>query len=155
MAERQYVRAEVPELLVQACPSFNGTEEWSEFWSDYGKEPELPYYLLVSAFVRHLIALKVVGKTDEFDAVFELVEDMHIRGDSYVRELATVGILEDLQNTNLHHDGTSPGDFVSYLRPISKWWWEELYLFWAGKGLLGTSGRPRPPGMPDPMGKAR
>ena len=73
-----------------------------------------------------MIDLKVAGNTAEF-----LVEAMHVRGDSYVQELATVGILEDLQNGNLHHDGTSPNDFVQYLRPISKWWWDELYLFWA------------------------
>lgn len=154
MSERQYVRTEVPKLLIQACPSFETSEGWTEFWADYGDEPELLNYLLVAAFARHLIDLKVAGSTKEFEAIFELIEEMHVRGDPYVRELATVGILEDLQNTNLHHDGTSPEDFVSYLRPISKWWWEELYLFWAGKGLLGTSGRPRPAGMPDPQREA-
>jgi hypothetical protein len=151
MADRPYVKDEVAPLLVGACPSFEKSEEWADFWSDYGDEPDLLSYLLVSAFVRHLINLKVAGNTSEFESVFTLVEDLHVHGDAYVRELATVGILEDLQNTNLHRDGTSPEDFVAYLRPISRWWWEELYLFWAGKGLLGTSGRPRPPGMPDPQ----
>jgi hypothetical protein len=151
VVERQYVRAEVPQLLAQACPSFKDTEGWTEFWNDFGDEPEIPDYILVSAFIRHLVDLNVADKTEAFDAVFDLVEGLHLHGDSYVRELATVGILEDLQNTNLHHHGSSPEDFVPYLRPVSKWWWEELYLFWDGKGLLGTSGRPRPPGMPDPQ----
>ena len=152
MTDRTYVRTDVPRLLVGAWPSFEKSAEWTEFWKDFGDEPEVLDHLLVSGFVRHLINLKLTSNTAEFDAIFDLVEDMHILGDSHVQDLATVGILEDLQNTNLHHGGTSLEDFVQYLGPVSKWWWDELYRFWDGKGLLGTSGRPRPPGMPDPQG---
>ena len=51
---------------------------------------------------------------------------MHVVGDDYVRELATIGFLEDLQIANLHHDGTQPDDFVPNLKPVSLWWWEEV-----------------------------
>jgi hypothetical protein len=150
MIDRSYLRNDVPQLLIGASPSFERSDDWTEFWKDYGDEQEVLHYLLVAAFVRHLINLKLTNNTAEFNAIFELVEEMHILGDSYVRNLATVGILEGLQNMNLHHDGTSPDDFVRFLGPVSKWWWDELYWFWDGKGLLGMSGRPRPPGMPEP-----
>jgi hypothetical protein len=120
MTDIAYVREGVPRLLIAASPSFEKSAEWTEFWNDFGADVDVLDYLLVSGFVRHLINLKLADETGEIDAIFELVEQMHIRGDSYVRELATVGILEDLQNTNLHHDGTSPADFVKYLRPVSK-----------------------------------
>jgi hypothetical protein len=51
------------------------------------------------------------------------------RGDPYVSEAATIGSLEDLQNTDLH-DGTDPEQFRPYLLPESARCWDELYGFW-------------------------
>jgi hypothetical protein len=102
-------------------------------------------YLLAGAFIRHLASLNVQGRREEFGAVFDLFERLHTEGDSYVSELATVGFLEDLGNGNMHRNGSKPEDFEKYLRPESRWWWEELELFWSGKiPYLGGSGRPRP-----------
>jgi hypothetical protein len=102
-------------------------------------------YLVAAAFTRHLVDLHVERRREEFRAIFGLIERLHIEGDDYVTTLATVGFLEDLQNENLHHHGSKPEDFEEYLGPESKWWWEELDLFWSGEiRLLGTSGRPRP-----------
>ncbi len=38
------------------------------------------------------------GRTDTFGKVFTLIERLHVEGDEYVRQLATIGYLEDLQN---------------------------------------------------------
>jgi hypothetical protein len=81
----------------------------------------------------------------------ELTERLIADGEIYVHNLAVVGILEDLQNSTVHSNGVSPSDFETCLRPWSRWWWEEVHLFWAGKiPRIGLSGRPRPSGMPDP-----
>jgi hypothetical protein len=70
---------------------------------------------------------------------------MHIEGDRYVQELATIGFLEDLQNTNMHPTGSSPADFVPFLSPLSRWWWDEVKLFWEGTiPYVGGSGRTKP-----------
>jgi len=70
---------------------------------------------------------------------------MLLEGDDYVRELAIHGFLEGFQTSD------RPDDFVPYLLPVSKWWWEELELFWDSKvERLGSSGRPKPAEMSHP-----
>jgi hypothetical protein len=135
-------KGEIQRLLIEACPSFAGSDELREF-VESGFD-DLPY-LLAGAFIRHLVTLNVQGRREEFGAVFDLFERLHTEGDPYVLNLATVGFLEDLGNGNMHRGGSKPSDFEKYLRPKSRWWWEELELLWAGKiPYLGGSGRPRP-----------
>jgi hypothetical protein len=144
-------RSEVPNLLTEAVPSFAESELWREYWQDYEAEPEPLDFLLVSAFVRHLSLRLASGHRDDMEAAMELTERLIADGESYVHNLAVVGILEDLQNSTVHSNGVSPSDFETCLRPWSRWWWEEVHLFWAGKiPRIGLSGRPRPSGMPDP-----
>ena len=102
---------------------------------------------MASAFAIHLIDLEATGRREELPAVFDLLEAMHIDGDAYVSNLATVGFLEDLANGNLYSDHypLQPEVFLQYLQPHSKWWWEEVELFWAGRAMpLGSSGRAKP-----------
>jgi len=138
-------RDEVEDLILRACPSFEPSPDRLECHVDFDEEEEPQLYLLASVFVRHLTALNGAGRRDEFPAIFDLIEDLHLRGDKYVRTLASIGFLEDLQNTNAHPANSRPQDFVAYLRPVSRWWWEEVELFWDGKvNPIGTSGRPYP-----------
>jgi hypothetical protein len=143
-------RDQVSGCVAKACPSFEKSDLWAEYWKHYGDEPEPQNFTFITAFVRHVIELKATGRAEELPATFDLIEDFIVRGDSYVHNLAIVGFLEDLQNDNLHTGGTTHQTFEEYLHPYSKWWWEELNWFWAAKGSLGSSGRPRPSGMPDP-----
>lgn len=46
-----------------------------------------------------------------------------------MREAATVGLLEDLQNENLHVS-TAAKDFEAFLQPESLKWWGEVERFW-------------------------
>jgi hypothetical protein len=62
--------------------------------------------------------------------VFAVVERWHVEGDSYVREAATIGLLEDLQNENLH-SSTVPKDFEVFLGPESLKWWRKVERLWA------------------------
>ena len=103
---------------------------------------------LASGFVRRLAELNAAGRREEFSSVFDVIEDLHLRGDQYVCELATIGFLEDLQNTNLHSANSEAADFVPFLGRVSRWWWEEVELFWEGKVIpIGSSGRRHPPNM--------
>jgi hypothetical protein len=63
------------------------------------------------------------------------VEQWHVSGDTYVKEAATVGLLEDLQNTNLH-EGTDPDAFRKFLGPESERWWSKVVRFWSEGRLL-------------------
>ena len=52
-----------------------------------------------------------------------------------MKEAITVGLLESLQNTNLHAT-TNPEQFVKYLGPESKKWWSKLEGFWERGELM-------------------
>jgi hypothetical protein len=69
-------------------------------------------------------------ETASLPAVFAAIERLHVEGDYYVREASTVGLLESLQNPNLHENGTTPEQFRPYLGPVSARWWEKLHGFW-------------------------
>jgi hypothetical protein len=117
------------------------------FYDDDG-EPLL--FNIMSSSGPHLVHLLADGKTSQVAHTFAAAEKMIREGDGVVRGIAVVGILEDASNANMH-SGTKPADFVRFLGPWSRWWWDEVELSWSGGPKpMGSSGRPRPPGMPDP-----
>jgi hypothetical protein len=120
-------------LMLEVCPSFRPSwEEFLDYWAD-DKDP--PLYLALADLARHLISMLAKNKTSSFPRIFEVVERWHVEGDHYVKEAATVGLLEDLQNTNLH-ETTQPEDFRPFLLPESERWWDKLYGFWERGELL-------------------
>lgn len=115
-------------LLIAACPSF--TERWSRYVSDPVYEAGLTYVDL-GEFAAHLVELLRGETTAEFEAVFRVVEDLHIRGSSYVREAATVGLLESIQNI-AGNSGLDPERFDVFLQDETRKWWRKLDRFWDG-----------------------
>ena len=105
-------------LLVNACPSFS--KRWEEHRDLYGEEELL--YADLGEFAHHLVELQKATRTEEFGDVFELIERMHLDGDQYVKEAATIGMLEGIQNVALN-SGVEPESFVAYLKPESAKWW--------------------------------
>lgn len=87
-------------------------------------------YIWVGGFVEHVIAAHRAGRIDEVQAVFAVIERAIGRGGEDAN-LAVVGFLEDLQNGNLHPDGSTPAEFKSYLGgPESILAWDQLNGFW-------------------------
>jgi hypothetical protein len=121
------------EPLLLADPSFTST--WREFVEEYGEEPPLPRYQALADLARHLIGKVEANDTARFGAVFDVVERWFLEGDDYVREAATVGLLEDIQNTNLHRT-TTPDDFLPWLRPLSRRQWDRVDAFWRDGVLI-------------------
>jgi hypothetical protein len=122
-------------VLTDACPSF--APQWQAFQDEWREEADdLPLYLVLADFARHLIGMVERGETTGLPAIFRAVERLHVEGEHYVREAATVGLLEDLQNLNLHKSGTEPEHFRPYLGPVSERWWDKLYRFWQHGQLL-------------------
>jgi hypothetical protein len=119
---------EVMPLLLQACPSF------VEPWKAYSAEPtyeEGLLYIDLGEFAHHLVELMRAGPTSEFAAVFDVVERLHLDGDAYVKEAATIGLLEGIQNV-AGNTGVDPERFVPHLKAESAKWWAELDGFWGG-----------------------
>ena len=83
-------------------------------------------------FASHLVELVKAQRTEELPEVFRVIEQLHVEGDHYVRELATVGYLEDIQNF-AGHRGLDPAWFEPYLLSESRRWWRGLNAFWQGE----------------------
>ena len=127
-------KEQVIPLLLEACPSFQAS--YDEHLKD--NDGEL-LYVALSGFARHLLRLYQQKQTQNFPAVGRLIERLHIEGDNYVKEAATIGLLEGIQNVwgNEHVD---PDLFLPYLLPESIRWWNSLNSFWSGKSKFVGEG---------------
>jgi len=121
-------------LLLEACPSFQG--DWDDHRRDHGEA--LPYVAL-GDFARHLLGLHLRHETDVFRAVARVIERLHVEGDGYVREAATIGLLESIQNV-WSNNNVDPELFVPHLLPESLRWWRSLNNFWSGESTFVGEG---------------
>jgi hypothetical protein len=64
--------------------------------------------------------------------VARVIERLHVEGDPYVREAATIGLLEGIQNV-WGNNGVDPELFFPFLLPESVRWWKSLNKFWNGE----------------------
>ncbi len=115
--------------ILKVCPSFQAA--WDEFVDDWKDEPEgLPFYLALADLARHLIGMLERNEIEGIREVFRVVERWHLEGEHYVKEAATIGLLEDLQNLNLHEGTSKPDDFLEFLLPETRFWWFKVVDFW-------------------------
>ena len=119
-------------LLLQACPSFqSGRQRYAK------TEGQDLLYVSLGNFADHLLELHQKNHTDEFPAVADAIERLHVEGDHYVIEAATIGLLEGIQNV-WANKRVDPELFYPLLRPQSAKWWQSLNDFWQGKiGFVG------------------
>lgn len=80
-------RSEMIPLLVEACTSFEPA--YREFCG--ANEPELPCYIAIGEFARHLSTVLASGNDEVLRQVFKVVERLILEGDPYVQEAAIVG----------------------------------------------------------------
>ena len=121
-------KEQVMTILLNACPSFS--ELWKEHRAYYGDEELL--YIDLGEFAHHIVDLYMKNQTEEFAAIFDAIEKLHVEGDSYVKEAATIGLLEGIQNV-AGNNGVGAEVFGKYLRPVSRKWWRQLNDFWEGR----------------------
>jgi len=121
------VREEMFQPILEVSDGFRPI--WNEFLEEWKDDDELPQYLALGELARYISSLISESKGEEIKKIFAVIERWHLEGDSYVKEAATVGILEDLQNTNVVGEGV-PEKIELYLLPESKKWWLKVYEFW-------------------------
>lgn len=113
-------------LLLEACPSFE--EAWQEHVHDNGSGL---LYVAAGTFARHLLSLYRSGELSSLAAVGTAIERLYSEGSPWVEELATVGLLEGIQNV-WFNSGANPEDFTPFLGRHSRTWWNGLDRFWSG-----------------------
>jgi hypothetical protein len=121
---KEITKYEVIPLILDACPSY--LEKWNQYLAESDDE-----YEAVADFVRHFLELLSNNQREEFENIFEVIEKLHLQGDYYVKELATIGFLEDIKHSLINPDDT--GLIKKYLRPESLKWWDNLDDFWRGE----------------------
>lgn len=114
-------------LLTEACPSFQDVVD--QHRRDYGDDL---LYVELGCFASHLLALTKQGGTALSAEIWRVVERLHVEGDHDVREAATIGLLEGVQNV-WANNGADPEQFGRNLLPESRKWWDELNDFWQGE----------------------
>ncbi|WP_429842785.1 DUF7674 family protein [Brevibacillus sp. FIR094] len=125
---------EVMDLFLSACPSYE--ERWVRYISElYEDGEEHLLYVDLGDFAHHVVDLYQLSYLEEFSNLFEVVEHLHINGDSYVKEAATIGFLEALQNVS-SNSNLDPILFVRFLKPVSLNWWDALNRFWSGRSNI-------------------
>jgi hypothetical protein len=113
--------------IVKADPTFGPI--WDAFRTRWRADAELPMHVAATALARHLIAKLAAKETAAFPAVFAIVEEWLSHPDRYIRRVADVGLIEELQGTRLHKE-TKPGDFHPWLGPKAKAAWSRVGASW-------------------------
>jgi hypothetical protein len=103
------------------------TEAFPEFTPD-SDNTDL-HYVVLGDFARYLIGVYKSGNEEQVRKATELIERLHVEGDAYVREAATIGLLEGIQNT-WGDSGIDLKAFGDRLLPESRRWWNSLNKFW-------------------------
>ena len=117
-------KEEIIPALLKACPSFQKV-------FDECQEKDL-IYVVLGDFARHLLEMHKSSQVEVLKSAAEAIEQLELNGDSFVREAATIGLLEGIQNVWGNND-VNPDLFKQFLLPESLKWWNELNAFWDGE----------------------
>jgi len=122
-------REQVMDLLLEACPSYRVR------WEEYRSAPEFDGELLfvhVGDFADHVVDLLQRGEPAELAALARELERLHVEGDDAVKEAATIGLVEGIQNAAGHRSVTTRS-LEEALGPETRRWWRSVDAFWSGK----------------------
>lgn len=127
MGVLEITRENMFEPLLAADPSFRS--RWTEFATTWQYERNPLLYIVLGSLAEHLLERLAAQEIEGFDAIFVVVERWFTDGDAYVREAASIGLLETLQNLS-GGCGGRPLTVEPWLGHESKRWWERLNQFW-------------------------
>lgn len=114
---------------MDSCPSFGPL--WVTHIAEWGNDV---LYIAAGEFAAHLLAIYRAGGEASFQPVAFAVERLHIEGSPWVKEFATAGVLEGVQNVWANR-GENPEHFGAHLLPTSRRAWDSLNVAWSFKGL--------------------
>jgi hypothetical protein len=121
----------IPTLL-EACPA--ARPAWDEHLSWWDGQPA-GYYNDVSVFAHHVVNSYSASKFDEIPSFFAALERLIVEGNEEVVGLATVGLIEDVQNIS-SHQSFGYAVFEQWLQPESHREWLRIEAAWRGVGSL-------------------
>ncbi len=118
---------QVSELLYKYTPEFKTVLE-----DELDDEERKMNYLVAGTFARFLLDGYKSGNVKQLESAAKFIEELHLKGSETVKNLATVGYLEGIQNV-WGNNGVDPSIFYGYLLAESQKWWLQLNKFWNGE----------------------
>jgi hypothetical protein len=100
---------------------------------DWHPNDDDPIYVQLGNFGRYVLQHWKAGHIQQLAPAFVAIEKLHVEGDDWTREAATIGILEAIQNV-ASHTGYDLSPLERCLGPESLRWWNKLNDFWSGRG---------------------
>ena len=130
-AQRMITESEVIPLLLVACPGFQSAwEKHLAYWNG----DVTGAFIDAGEFAHYIVACYERNDTSEFAAAFAAIEKVLNEGDQKARDIAGIGVLEDIQTIASHSCG---GDvFVQWLGPASRVAWAQIAKMWERKASL-------------------
>jgi hypothetical protein len=119
-------------MLLAACPGFR--PRWDEHVASWKGEPA-GLYIQIGEFVAYLLDAYEQGQTDCVRAAFDMLERFLIEGDAETKELAVIGLVEDVQNASSWRPFGAKA-FLPFLGPHSQMGWAAVERMWCGKSSL-------------------
>jgi hypothetical protein len=86
-------------------------------------------------FARYLVESYERGDTSDFPAAFATLETILNEGDQEARNIAGIGVIEDLQTIGSNHS-CGAEVFLTWLGPLSQVAWAQVEKMWEGKESL-------------------
>jgi hypothetical protein len=131
LESRMITTSEAMPLLLAACPGFRTAwDEHLAYWN--GEEPGA--FNDAAEFARYIVESYERNDTSEFPAAFAAIEKILNEGNQEARDIAEIGIIEDLQTIASHSCGADV--FVEWLGPTSRIAWAQIAKMWEGKSSL-------------------
>jgi hypothetical protein len=109
------------DLLRSSFPNFHIDPEYIN----------LPY-LIAGDFAGYLLECYNNSNTIELKKGFDFIEQLYKSNSDEIRELATIGYLEGIQN-RWSNNGVNPELIHNEMGTLSKKWWNQLHKFWNKK----------------------
>jgi hypothetical protein len=100
-------------------------QEYQDRWPDEDRNT----FNDMAVIAHYLVDCYERGALAEFPAAFSVLEQCLAQGDMQVRDAATIGVIEDLQNIASHRS-FAPKAIEPWLQPLSRTAWEKLAASW-------------------------
>jgi len=119
-------------LLLEACPGFE--RAWRAHL-DWWRGEQSGEFNDAAEFAKYLVESFENGQTSEFPAAFAVIEKILNEGDKQARDIAAIGIIEDLQTIGSNHV-CGAEVFKPWLGETSTAAWHQIEKIWEGKSSL-------------------
>jgi len=125
---------ELMPAILQLVPGFK--DRWEEHNKSWHDEPA-GIYNDIAEFAHYLVDSYETEDTSWYASFFFFIESLLVSGNNDIKELASIGFLEDIQTISSwrSHKGKI---FIEYLGPQSKKAWDYLDKLWSKYGSLAN-----------------